>query len=266
MAETILFCCVFLGQVLLISWFYPRRVIQRSRYVLQHFPPATHPKLYPQSPERYERWLRNVARVNLVIVVAGVVIIALILGALAGVWSGGIFAPAAKGEWAKLLVAPFFVLQFVAGVGYLQVSAGKLLRAMAGTPPPRVRTAELHRRRLVDFVSAKLLLTAALTNAAFIGFVLYCYERFELPRFKAVAAIASAAVVLLVFGVNIAIVLRARKIDPYQADADRRKAIKLVVQQALGFCIAYPVLFAALLIIGVFEPELLEPVLVSLFC
>ena len=50
MGETTLFCFVFLSQVVLISWFYPRRVIGDSKYVLRNFPPSTHPKLYPYPP------------------------------------------------------------------------------------------------------------------------------------------------------------------------------------------------------------------------
>jgi len=86
MGETILFCFVFSSQVLLISWLYPRRVISRGRYVLQNFPPSTHPKLYPYPPESFERWLRNIGRLNLVIFVAGLlIIVGLIPLALRGV-------------------------------------------------------------------------------------------------------------------------------------------------------------------------------------
>lgn len=56
---------------------------------------------------------------------------------------------------------------------------------MAKAPPPRVRTTELRRRRLVDFVSPTMLAIAALMNVAFIAFVLYDYLRLELPWFKA---------------------------------------------------------------------------------
>ena len=69
--EAILFFFVFLSQVLLISWFYPRRVVSHMRRVLEKYPPSTHPKLYPLPVEYYERRLRNFARLNLAIVVAG---------------------------------------------------------------------------------------------------------------------------------------------------------------------------------------------------
>jgi hypothetical protein len=256
MDETTLFCFVFLSQVLLISWLYPRRVISRSRYVLQNFPPSTHPKAYPHPPEHYERWLRNIARINLAVVVAGLAIIASILGTLVGGWDGGIFAPSRKEDWAEGIVAPFFVLQLLASVGYMNFSAGRLMQAMKKAPPPRLRTAELHRRRLVDFVSPAMLVVAALTNLAFIAFVL----TYPLPRFKVIVSIASVALTLLVYSLTIALTLRAPKIDPYQAQQDRHNTIKAVVQQALTYSIAFPVLFAILLTIKSYEP-----VMTSLF-
>jgi MFS family permease len=248
MDETILFCFVFLSQVLMISWFYPQRIISRSRNVLQNFPPSTHPKLYRQPPERYERRLRNFARFNLVIVVAGILVIGLILGTLVGGWDGGIFTSLRKRHWGEAIVVPFFLVQLVAGVVYMNISAGK-----KKVPPPRVRTAELHRRRLVDFVSPAMLVVTALANIAFIAFVLYAYQRLELPLFKVVVSIACVALALLVFSVTVTIGLRVPKLNPYQAQQDRHNMLKLVVQQALALCIAFPVLFAALLIIKPFE-------------
>lgn len=268
MGETILFCLVFLSQVLLISWFFPRRVISRGRYVLQHFPPSTHPKAYTHPPEDFERWLRNIERVNLVIVVAGLlIIVGLILGTLGGEWDGTIVTPwSTSGEWDAAIVVPFFLVQFAAGVGYMSFSSRKFLKALAKAPPPRVRTTELRRRRLVDFVSPTMLVVAALTNVAFIAFVLYDYRRFELPWFQAAGVIASVAVMLIVFSATVGIALRAPRSDPYQAHQDRSNLIRLVVKQALAFCIAYPVLMTVWLTIKLFDPDILEPVIASLYC
>lgn len=268
MGETILFCLVFSSQVLLISWFFPRRVISRGRYVLQNFPPSTHPKAYTHPPEDFERWLRNIARLNLVIVVAGLlIIVGLILATLSGEWDGTIVTPwSASGEWAAAIVVPFFLVQLAAGVGYMSFSSRKFLKALAKAPPPRVRTTELHRRRLVDFVSPTMLVVVALTNVAFITFVLYDYRHFELPWFKAAGSIASVVLVLLVFSVTVGITLRAPKSDPYQAHRDRSNLIRLVVKQALAVCIAYPVLLTVWLAIRIFDPDLLEPVIASLYC
>jgi hypothetical protein len=138
-------------------------------------------------------------------------------------------------------------------------------KAMAKAPPPRVRTTELHRRRLVDFVSPALLVVAALTYVAFVAFVLY-YRRFEFPWFTAAGNIVGVTVMFVMFAALIGITLRGRKPDPYQAHQDRRNWIKLVVRQALAFCIVTPVLIMVNLIIKSFDPDYLEPVFATLFC
>jgi hypothetical protein len=265
--ETILFCCVFLSQVLLISWFYPRRIVSRGRYVLQNFPPSTHPKAYTHPPEEFERWLRKIERASLVVVGAGLlIIVGLILGTLGGAWDGMIVTPwSTSGEWDAAIVTPFFLAQIAVSVGYVHLSSRKFLKALAKAPPPRVRTTELRRRRLVDFVSPTLLVIAALTNVAFIAFVLY-YRRFGFPWFTAAGNIAGVVGLWLAFSAAVGIALRSRKSDPYQAPQDRRNVLRLVVKQALALCIATPVLITVQLIIKVFDPDLLEPVIASLYC
>ena len=206
------------------------------------------------------------ARLNLLMVVAGFMIIGLILSALVGEWDGGIFASSRQKDWIDVIVVPFFVVQFVAGLMYMNLSKRKILLAMAKAPLPRVRTTELRRRRLVDFISPTTLVVAALTNVAFIVFILYDYRRFELPWFRAVGVIACAALVLLVLSVSVGIALRAPRPDPYQAHQDRSNLIRLVVKQALALCIAYPVLLTAWLTLRIFHPHLPEPVIASLYC
>jgi hypothetical protein len=148
--------------------------------VLRNFPPSTHPKLYPYPAEYLERWLRNIGRLNRVITVAGLLtIVGLFLGTLVGKWDGTIATPwSPSGQWATGFVVSFFVVQIVTGVTYMNFSGHKRAQAMAKAPPPRVRTTELRRRRLVDLVSPT---------------------------------------VLLAFSVSAAIALRAPRLDPYQA-------------------------------------------------
>jgi MFS family permease len=266
MGETILFCFVFASQVLLISGLYARRIMSRGRYVLQNFPPSTHPKLYPQPPEYYERRLRNFGRLNLAVVVAGLlIIVGLILGTLGGEWDGRIVTPwSSSGEWDAAIVNPFFIVQIIAVVS-MDLLTLRHRKAMAKAPPPRVRTTELRPRRLFDFVSPAMLVVTALTNVAFIAFLLY-YRRFEFAWFTAAGNIAGVALMLLLFSAAVGIALHGPRPDPYQAHQDRHNSIKLMVHLALAACIAMPVLITATLIIKRFDPDFLEPVIASLYC
>jgi hypothetical protein len=264
-AETILFCFAFLTQILLISWFYVGRVVRERRYVLQNYPPSTHPRLYTQPVGYYERKLRGIERVNLALVIAGLAIIAAILGALFGAWDGGVFNPSRDQDWDANIVTPFFVVQMLFASLYLELSTFKHLKAMALAPPPRVRTTELYRQRLTDFVSPAMLVVMALINAAFIVFLLD-YRRHGFPWFTAAGNIVGVVCMLLVFSAAVAFALYAAKPDPYQAREDRLAWRKRLVQGMLTFCIVYPVLIMATLIIKSFDRDLLEPFVTSLYC
>jgi len=49
MQEQLIFYVVFLSQILLISFYFPRKVLQRIRFIVETYPPSTHPRLYPVS-------------------------------------------------------------------------------------------------------------------------------------------------------------------------------------------------------------------------
>jgi len=263
--EIILFCIAFLAQVMLISWFYVRRVVRERRYVLRNFPPTTHPKLYSQPIEYYEHRLRHIERVNLVIAAVGVLILAVILGALFGAWDGGLLGPSRDRDWTQFLVVPFFVVQMIFATVYVELATFKHQKAMALAPPPRVRTSELHRRRLTDFVSPAMLVAAALANIAFIVFVLD-YRRHGFPWFTAAGNIIGVGFLVLAFAGSAAFALYARKPDPYQAHGDRVAFRKRVVQGTLSICIVVPVLIMISLVIKTFAADVLAPFIATLYC
>lgn len=261
--EIILFCLAFLSQILLINGVHARRVIRNRRYVLDNFPPATHPKMYPQPLDYYEGKLRNFIRLNVAIVAVGLLIILGILGSLAGIWAGGIFDPAQDQRWDVTIVAPFFILQVLSSQ-YLDF-AFKHGVAMATATPPRVRTTELRRRQLNDFVSPGALTVLLLVNAAFVAFLLY-YRGYGFPWFTAAGNIAGAMCMLTVFALSLAFALFSSRPDPYQRTQDHRESLKSVVRYTFWSCIAVPVLLTAILLFKAWDPDAYEPAVVSLFC
>lgn len=261
--EIILFCLAFLSQILLISWFYGGRIARNRQYVMAHFPPATHPRLYPQPLEYYQRRLRNFVRLNQAIVAVGMAVIVAILGSLMGFWNGGFFHPARDQDWNTWIVVPFYLLQTFASM-YLDFSL-KHSFAMAKAPPPRVRTTELRPRRWTDFLSPLALVIAIVLNIAFIAFLLY-YRRFQFEWFTAAGNITAVAFMFLVLLLSLAFALYSARPDPYQAPQDRHRWLKSVVQHTLAICISMPVLVTLVLVIKLVDPHMLEPFVTSLFC
>jgi hypothetical protein len=60
-----LYYVVFLAQVLLISYVLPRKVLDRLRFVVETYPPAQYPRLYPVTMDKVERAQRNYRGLNL---------------------------------------------------------------------------------------------------------------------------------------------------------------------------------------------------------
>ena len=53
--ENILFYFLFLSQIILISFYFPRKMLKRIKYVLAKYPPEQYPNLYPKPGEYYEK-------------------------------------------------------------------------------------------------------------------------------------------------------------------------------------------------------------------
>jgi hypothetical protein len=261
--EAILFFIVFASQVLLLSWYFPRQAASRIRYVLEHCPPSTHPKLYARPVEHYERIVRNFVRLNRTIVVAGfLIIVGLIVGTFAMRWDGAMVTPwSTSGEWDAAIVVPFFLVQWVA-VSYLEISGSRHFKALSKAPPPRVRTTQLRRRRLVDFVSPAVLVAAVVTYVGFVAFILY-YKQFGFEWFWPNFNIALVTAMYLGLGLTIAITVYGRWPDHHQAQQDRFNLTRRLVWRLLAFIVATPLLIVTQLLIKLYDTEFLEPVIAS---
>ena len=69
------FYIVFLGQILLTSWYFPRLLLGRMQRVLNDYPPETYPKLYPRPVEEYKIAQWKFRMVNRVVLGLGFVIL-----------------------------------------------------------------------------------------------------------------------------------------------------------------------------------------------
>jgi hypothetical protein len=113
--------------------------------------------------------------------------------------------------------------------------------------PEAKRTATLQRRGLFDFVSARLVMLAALSYASFVAFIFYV-ARHPFPGFGGPLAnigILTAGYVLLGFIVYRQIY--GRKTDPLRTHEERMHMIRVVVNAIVWCCIVVPV-FGALAI------------------
>jgi len=253
-----LFYCVFLGQILLISFHYPERLRRRMVAVLEDYPPERYPRLYPKPVEVYRIGIWIFTFATRAIVVLGL----LLLVALATVIDPAGFAD--DGFISEAWPAAFFMVQCLPFVvlGVTELSQLKLMR-QAGTASRR--RAELRRRRLVDFVSPAWLGLAALLFAGSIAFDLYLHDFDVSLGHDTMQRALTLLATNLLFVVAGAWQLYGRKPDPHQSPRDRAQRIGVELKAEVFASIAISVFFMLLAADDALHLDYLDATMISLY-
>ena len=251
MPDHFYFYLIFASQILLISFYFPRKMFNRIGYVLTTYPPAEFPKLYPQPIEYYERARHNYRNMNFYILLAGLVLLV-----------GLLFYPR-SGKWDGAIVNAYFILQF-APMLLLEIWTRKYYQRMRESDQSTTRKAELNPRRLFDFISPAIVGLAIIFYFAFIALILYI-RQFDFPWFGGYWNIVGVTAGNLIFAGIIAWNLKGKKRDPYQAYEDRLKQMELVVKQMVFMSIAMTAHIAMVIVIASLDLRYLQPAVVSLY-
>jgi len=254
MSGQILFYVVFLSQVLLISFFLPRQVLERVRYVVSTYPPSSYPRLYPVSLERVERAQRNYRNMNLFMLVLGLALVA-----------RGFYAPSEEMlNWDTTSVVFFYYLLQWSPL-LIALTAGFTYFNLKRKPDARTkRRAELRPRRLFDYVSPALVGVAAIVYVAFIVFIAYV-RTFEFPWFGGYLNVLGITVLNLVFAGTIAYYMYGKRKDPYKSYEDRAREIELNAKLLIFISIAATVYVALSICLSAFDMRHLGPIAQSLY-
>lgn len=250
MPESILFYAIFLSQVLLISYYFPKKMLNRVKYVLETYPPSEYPKLYPEPIEFYEKARRNYRNLNIGILLAGLLLLAVLMGEV-GSWDIG------------NMVFVFFMVQFVP-VMLIEIRSFKYYKLMRKTDARTTRKADLSPRRLFDFISPAMIGVSICVYFAFIALTLYI-RQFDLPWFGGYWNIVGVTASNLFLAGIVAWNMYGKKQDPYQASEDRRRQIELVAQQMVFVSIAATVFIAIEVILASLQLRDLQPMVQSLY-
>ncbi len=214
----LLFLVVFLSQIFVSSWFFPRRILQRLEKLRTDYPPQDYPKLYPGSIEAYAACQRLFRRSSLVLFALGFVFLYCAL-----VLDGG--SSSADGHISEVWPAVYGVLQFLPLV-LLELLGFRQFRLMRQGNRDSTRKADLSPRRLFDFVSPALLALTVVLMLAVIGLGLYMHDFVVVWHSDAV----QQSLVMLATNMALLLVglwqLYGRKLDPYQARSDRHRQIR----------------------------------------
>ncbi len=254
MPDNILFYLVFLSQIILISFYFPGKILERVRYVVEKYPPSEYPKLYPVSLDKIEKGQRTFRNMNLLILFAGLVLV--VLGFLSG------YSPTESED--GIFLTFYFMVQF-SPMMVAEFSGFKYFKLMRKANSPTTRKAQLQPRRLFDFVSSTLFGLAVLLYFAFVFFVLYIYQFEFHPESKAFINIITLTVCNLFFAGIIAWNMYGKKLNPHQAHKDRMQQIKLTVKSLVLISIAATLFLAIAVIFDNLDSDKLMPLAMCLY-
>ena len=254
MTELILFMLIFSLQIILLSAYFPSKILARAKYIQHNYPASTHPRLYPQSPEIFNRTMTLYVWVNAGNFVLGLVILYFIhTGDLVG----------AKGV-NPLLPWGYFMLQMVPSQ-LLEWFGFRMTKLMKQQDPRTVKSAQLKPRRLIDHVSPKLLTVVVLS---FIGFMVLglFLENFEISMNSKTLAMGGIMLLGFTFFLLLAQwLVNGKNKDPYQTDDARHKSVRLVIHTFCYTLIACCVFMAMTLLVDTYELKSVMPIMMSLF-
>ncbi len=251
MPEHMLFHFVFLCQVLLVSFYLPRVILRRMKYVLETYPPSTHPKLYPRPVEYYEGARRKYRITNLLILLAGFLLLAVLL------------VYPRSGKWDHVIALWYFFVQFLP-VMLLDVSSLREFRLMRSVSSRTTRRAELRPRRLFDFVSPTMIGVAIITYLAFVVLVVYI-RQFDFPWFGGYVNIVVVTMANLGFAGVIFRSIYGKKLNPHQAHEDRMRYIGTMVQILVFLSIAGTMLIALTIVLAALDLRSVQPIAQSVY-
>ncbi len=251
MIENILFIIVLSGQVMVISYFFPGRIIRRINFIFDSYPQSTYPNLYPEPVENYRNGLRIYKRMNIIIMLAGFCLIAYLLFS------------SRSGEWDRTIVTALFFIQYIP-ILLVEIKYNQYYKLMRLTAKSTIRRAELNPRRLFDFVSPFSIGLALVVYIAFILFIIYV-EQFDFPWFGGYLNVAGITAVNLFFAGIILWNMYGKKKDPYQSYDDRNNQIGHISRQMIFLSIAVTLFISLEIILAGVEMRHIQPLTTSIY-
>jgi len=237
----ILFQMMLLAQIIIVSLIIPSKIISKLKNIYKVYPPESYPKLYTKSITYYQKKQYSFLYTNYFIFLISIVL-----------WLLGVFIypeiMQSVMNWnANSFITFYFILQFSPVLLILGREELKQYKRMREANSDNIRKATLHRRSLMDYISAKTLGLMVFTYIAFIVFNFYI-EQFNFPWFGGYWNIVG---ITFMNSINSAVVvwyLYGKKLNPHQSDLDRYRETKSIIHLVVGVSI-FATLFVVLKIL-----------------
>ena len=253
-----LFYIAFLSQILLMSWYFPTRLLGRMQRVLENYPPQTYPKLYPRPVEIYRMGMGLFKYVSRFILLLGFVIL------LAIIFWVDHSAFADDGFISEAWPAAYGMIQFLPLIA-IEFSEFGHFKQMRKAHSSSKRVADLRRRGFADLVSPSLLGIALLMLVGAIVFDLYVHDFDVTPGHDTV----QRAFVLIATNALMAAVgawsLFGRKFNPHESAEDRMRRVSVSLKSLLLVSMALSLFIAIAAADDVFSLDAVDATVMSIY-
>ncbi len=250
----VLFYFVFLSQVLLISFYFPRKILGRVKHVVEKYPPSVYPRLYPVSLDVAKKAQRTYWNMNLFALLAGFALVLV-----------GLFRPTEKMlNWDSDSVLLIYLLLQYSPLIIASTAGFTYFSLMRKADSRTTRKAELRPRSLFDFVSPAVFGLAIFVYVAFVVLILYV-RQFEFPWFGGYMNIVGITVANLLFAGIIVHNLYGKKKDPYQSYEDRARQTGIIIRALVWTSILATGFVALSIGLAAFDLRHLQPISFSLY-
>jgi len=251
MTSDIFFFIVLFSQIILVSYIYPAKMLARVQTIFNNYPPEQFPKLYPESIERYKQSAKNYERMNHIIVVIG-------LGLMAY-----LFLIQIDKNWIRAVITWYFSLQFLPNFLF-ELWTSRYHKLMRLLNPNTQREADLSPRKLIDYIPQSMLIVVFTIYVIFVGFIIFI-DQFNFPWFEGYLNILIVTAVYGFFGALISRAIYGKIKNPHQDYKDRKLEIKNLGRQLSLMLIAL-VLYAMMTIsLKALEMNWIRPITLSIY-
>lgn len=254
MSINILFYVLFLSQILLISYYYPKQIINRIEGVLKKYPPELYPKLYPESVDKVIASKTRYQLLNQIIMMVG---FALMIGyaLMSNDYDD-------KQKHAEGLPLMFGMVQFIPFM-LLEISGCRQFRLMRKANSKTSRSADLTPRRLFDYVSPLSVVAAIASLAGYIFFDLYIndftFTSDIIIKFITLVMVHALFIALAVWH------LTGKRLDPHQATKDRTNQTEFSLQSMIAVSIFLSLFLMANSAVDVYQLGYLEIIINTIY-
>lgn len=254
MDSQIIFLIFLASQTFLLSWFLPKRIQARMRYVFEHYSFEQYPKLYGGDLEKsHKNYRRHVLFNNIMIVVGIALIVAIAI--YSDRFSSGLLA----------MMAFFYGMTQSIPLVLMDLLMLKQCKQLNSENTKPQRSASLTRRSLFNHTSMSMIAVAVSFYLVAMLFDMYTKSFDTSIGFELYEAVAILTAVNLFFAWMVRWRVYGKKLNPLLSDEDNMKEINAVVISSIYTSIAVSIFFMTMRAVNVYDLEQFEGVLMSAY-